>query len=64
MIKVDVKKQEQDINVSMMMMITILATKSAIIKTKIIAKIKNQDLMNIEKSILLLLLLLSLPKEE
>ena len=63
MTKTDVKKQEQDINVSMMM-ITILATKSAIIKTKFVAKIKNQDLINIEKSILLLLLLLSLPKEE
>ena len=42
------KKHAKDINISMMI-ITILPAKTAIIKTKIVAKMKNQDLKTIEK---------------
>lgn len=55
------KKHAKDINISMMI-ITILPAKTAIIKTKVVAKMKNQDLKTIEKKNILLLLLLNLPK--
>ena len=42
------KNKAKDINISLMM-VTILSAETEFIKTKIVAKIKNQDLKKVEK---------------